>query len=188
MAHQHQLLRYSAKHSRGIQALRIAFNNAVEDGIFVGTLAKEEHTTRRMLPYNHLYHLFEHLRRIHFLLVSREGCNANPLLKSLLYAYFGRKKAQVAALGRKDRGEIHLYGIAQLGKNVGIVLESRRQRHQPFVCLCHQFLAFVAVFVDMFHPITPKVEPQSQIARAQHIVQVGHGSDVLSNDALVQLV
>ena len=185
VAHQHQFLRYATKHRRGVNTLRVARNHAVDDGIFVGPFAKEEHTTRRMFLRNHRYHLFEHLGRVNLLFVSGKRRNANPLLKSLFRTYLGRKKPQVAPLGWEDGSEIQLHWIAQLGKNVGIVLKSSGQGLHHLVGGSHQPLAFRTMFVDMFHPIASQIKPQSQVARPQHVVQVGYGRDILSHDALV---
>ena len=34
VAHQYQFLRYAVKHSRSVDALRVALNDAIDDGIF----------------------------------------------------------------------------------------------------------------------------------------------------------
>ena len=188
MAHQHQLLSAAIEQSRGVKASWVTLNNAVDDRLFGRTLAKEKHTARWMLAGDEPNNLFEHLGRIHFLLMSGERCHANPLLERLLHTNLRRKEPQVAPLRREDGGEIELYGVAQLCKHVGIILESRVQRHKLFVCLRHKSLSFVAVFVDMLHAITPQVEAQAQVPGAQNVVQVGHGRDVFSHDAFVQLV
>jgi hypothetical protein len=49
-------------------------------------------------------------------------------------------------------------------------------------------LALGAVFVDVFHPISSEIKPEPQVARPQHVVQIGHGGDILSGDTLIERI
>ena len=125
---------------------------------------------------DHLLHLFD---RINLSLVSSKRCYSYPLLEGLFFAYCLREQAEVAALFREYRREVHLDRIAQFSKHVGIVLERRRLLAEHLVVFCYQLTFAIAMFVDVCHFVSVDVESHSEIVRPDDIVKVGHSSEIL---------
>ena len=134
---------------------------------------------------NHLIHLRE---RVNLAFVGGKWCNANPLAERLLGADDCGKECQIAFACGENRPEIELYGITQACKYVGIILKRGGLLQQLLIVFRGELSLPSAVFIDVCHSVAAEIEPQSQVFRSQHVVQVGHGREVLGCQSAVERI
>ena len=79
-------------------------------------------------------------------------------------------------------------GEAELAEDVEVVVERRGQGLQHLALQGHELAALPAVLVDVLHAEATHIEAQAQVARTQHIVQVGHVGELLGHEAAVERV
>ena len=188
MTHQDELITQSVHHSRHHRTVVDALGHLVEQLTLPLSAAKEEDAARGMTLYETADDLFHHAQWIRLTLVGGEGRNADPLLERFLLADGLGQQPQTRLLGREQRGEGVGDGIAQFAEYLGVVVNRRLYRFQHLVLVLRQPLALGAVLIDVRHLELIEVEPQPQVVRPQHIVQVGDGREVLGQQSAVECV
>ena len=124
--------------------------------------------------------------RIDFALVGGKGGDAQPFLVAVLGADDGGEQVEIATLRTEDGGELRGDGVAQFGEDIQVVLEGGGLLHQFLVVEVDELLLAFAVLVDMSHLVVAQVEPEAQILRAQYVMKVGHGGELLCRESSEQ--
>ena len=96
--------------------------------------------------------------------------------------------AVAVALAEDGTETSQLNGITQAREHVGIVVERRRQLHEHLVLLGRETPLLHAVLVDVFHAVLVDIKPRAKPFRAQHVVEIGDGREILCREPAVERI
>ena len=168
MTHQDQFLVQGLRQFAHMHTGWMLFTPFCKVPLFLFATSKEEDACLGVFLHELFYHLMHQARWICLPLMCSKRCYAYPLLIVLLDTYLLWQHVQVAAFLWEDALELNLHWIAQLGKDVNIVLERGGLLNQFLVRCLRDTTTPFTMLVDMGHTVVSQIKANTQILGTQH--------------------
>ena len=182
MAHQHQFLPQSRKLRRGIDALRITLLPLGKDLKLAVAAAEKENAAVGPTLGELFDDLLHEGKRVYLAFMGGKRCQSDETPPGNQLADMGWQFFKIALASLEKALKRQFDGIAQLRQYIGIVLEHGGLLFEHLARRLDQLSLTMTVLVDMSNLVASHVEAETQVFRAQHVVEIGHGSEMLSGE------